>query len=72
MILLLKKLSGFFSFILVFVYSVLLKIINFADVFLKYSVQCELVKNDSEIVTYCELMDELFQKWMCPVEEVWS
>ena len=41
-------------------YSVLLKIINFVDVFLKYSVQCELVKNDSEIVTYCELMNELF------------
>ena len=43
----------FLVLILVFVYSVLLKIINFADVFLKYSVvveQCELVKNDSEIV----------------------
>ena len=46
--------------------------------FFKYSVvviQCDLVKNDSEIVTYCELMNELFYtypKLMCPVEEVWS
>ena len=46
---------------LVFVYSVLLKII--VDVFSKYSVvviQCDLVKNDFELLSYCELMNELF------------